>query len=145
MEKEARKLYQLTEVVPNSTQQTKDSIGQISDGSHTFDELYQHRYALFIALAYKMPHRAWKSRNHQKDGDPMYPGYFIAGISLPTGDISYHLPISFWSVMDGITTLTNAPEWDGHTPEMVVDRLVAFAGKEAVTFRAAMDDLRKGE
>jgi hypothetical protein len=55
-------------------------IDDVSDGYHTFAELYQHRFALFLALCRALE-MGWKSRLHA-DGT-MYPGWFIAGIELP--------------------------------------------------------------
>lgn len=93
----------------------------VSDGYHTFDELYDHRIALFIALAKSHADIAWKAIKHA-DGSA-WDGWFIAGMHLPTGDISYHLPESDWDKLDGVEALDKAPEWDGHTPADVVERL----------------------
>jgi hypothetical protein len=97
--------------------------GQVSDGYHTFNELYDHRIALFIALMKSHPEISWRANNHA-DGSS-YEGWFIAGMHLPTGDISYHLPDDKWTLLDGvgIATTNRAPEWDGHTPADVVRRL----------------------
>ena len=91
----------------------------ISDGYHTFGELYEHRHALFIALANSHPDLAWKSIKHN-DGT-MFPGYFIAGMALPE-QITYHLPLVLWKRLR-VKILRLAPEWDGHTSRDVVDRL----------------------
>lgn len=99
---------------------TSDSL-DASDGFHTFTELYEHRTILFIALAKSHADISWKSFKHA-DGTT-WDGWFIAGMHLPTGDISYHLPESEWDKLDGIEALSKAPEWDGHTPYDVVKRL----------------------
>lgn len=98
-----------------------DDRGNLSDGYHTFNELYAHRIALFIALAKSHAYISWKAIKHA-DGTSM-DGWFIAGMHLPTGDISYHLPDSEWDRLDMVEPLTKAPEWDGHTPADVVKRL----------------------
>lgn len=100
--------------------------GQISDGYHTFDELYNHRNLLFISLMRSNPTISWRANNHE-DGT-MYESWFIAGMCLPTGDISYHLPINMWELLDnsGIATTNIAPKWDGHTPEDVIQRLTEW-------------------
>lgn len=96
--------------------------GEVSDGYHTFNELYAHRIALFIALAVTHSHIAWRSMKH--DDGSEYEGWFIAGMHLPTGDISYHLPESDWDKLTGyVETLPKAPKWDGHTAADVVKRL----------------------
>ena len=46
------------------------SVGEVSDGSHTFDELYYHRMILFSIICDLNKDRAWKSKlHHPKDGD----------------------------------------------------------------------------
>jgi hypothetical protein len=102
-------------------------VGKVSDGYHTFDELYEHRVLLFINLMRSNPAISWRANNHE-DGT-MFDGWFIAGMHLPTGDISYHLPGRMWTLIDnsGIQTTNKAPKWDGHTPVDVVNRLAAWA------------------
>jgi hypothetical protein len=101
------------------------AIGQVSDGYHTFDELYAHRFALFLALCRALD-MGWKSKTHS-DGSS-YPGWFIAGMTLPmVGDISYHLPLHMWKVTPYLLELEYAPSWDGHTSNDVIDRLRLFA------------------
>jgi hypothetical protein len=104
--------------------------GQLSDGWHTFDELYGHRHALFCALTRCLPDIAWRTREHE-DGS-MYPGMFLAGIELPTGTISYHLPDRCWDLLDGVRVLDRAPRWDGYTPGDVVDRINAWRPNDDV-------------
>lgn len=102
-------------------------IGKVSDGHHTFDELYEHRCALFCALMKTNPAISWRANNHH-DG-AMFEGWFIAGMHLPTGDVTYHLPVRMWEVLDkvGIETRRRGPEWDGHTSTNVVHRVEQWA------------------
>jgi hypothetical protein len=52
---------------------------EISDGYHTFGELYEHRAALFVALINRCTDiPSWISHQHH-DGT-MFNGYFIAGM-----------------------------------------------------------------
>ena len=99
-------------------------IGEISDGYHTFNELYDHRCTLFLAVMKSMCGYAWYSRFHD-DGSEMK-GWFICGIYLPTGKIiTYHLPDSMFELA-GKTLATyceKAPKWDGHSPSDVVQRM----------------------
>lgn len=99
-------------------------VGKIFDGYHTFDELYDHRCHLFVALMRSNPDIAWRAHSHE-DGT-MFDGWFIAGMHLPTGDISYHLPVHIWILLDGIATTNRAPKWDGHTAADTVNRLAAW-------------------
>lgn len=96
--------------------------GEISDGYHTFNELYEHRHALFMNLMGFCD--SWKSTLHA-DGTMFSDGWFIAGLSLPNSKkpITYHLPIKYWNICPG-RCLERAPEWDGHTSADVVSRLL---------------------
>ena len=100
--------------------------GKASDGYHTFDDLYDHRCHLFVALMRSNPSIAWRANNHE-DGT-MFDGWFVAGMHLPSGDISYHLPVAMWETLDGlqIATSNKAPKWDGHTAADTVNRLAAW-------------------
>ena len=102
--------------------------GKISDGYHTFDELYEHRHALFVALMKSHPDISWRSLEHH-DGSS-YDGYFIGGIELPSGMITYHMPMAFYTLLDGIDTMPRAYKWDGHTSDDVVERLKENAENE---------------
>ena len=53
----------------------------------------------------------------------MFDRYFIAGIRLPEGMITYHLPIELWDLLE-VEELGAAPAWDGHSAADVVDRLL---------------------
>lgn len=102
--------------------------GQISDGYHTFDELYEHRHLLYLSLiASESQHGtfAWKSKLHE-DGS-FYEGYFLAGLYLPYVDkyITYHLPMKYWDLC-GASTLEKAYKWDGHTSNDVLNRLKEY-------------------
>lgn len=114
---------------PNSDPVT--DIGSISDGHHTFDELYQHRYALFAAVSQSHPAVAWRSTLH--DDGSMYPGMFIAGIDLPTGLVRYHLPADRWHWFAHARTLNRAPEWDGQGAQADLHRLEVALGRSLFT------------
>ncbi len=101
--------------------------GEISDGYHTFNELYEHRNTLFVALCGAMDdvglYEIWRSKT-QSDGTKIE-GYFLLGIHIKKGNqISYHLPMKFWDVTDFVETLDVAPEFDGHTSDDVLKRLL---------------------
>lgn len=100
--------------------------GELSDGYHTFDELYAHRNALFLALA-KWLQTGWRSKFHHDES--MFAGWFIAGCALPGDEqITYHLPHGYWEHTHWMQTLERAPVWDGHTPSDVVYRLMSYVG-----------------
>jgi hypothetical protein len=99
--------------------------GKISDGYHTFEELYAHRIILFITLMKCNKYISWKSKLHN-DGNS-FDGWFIGGMKLVSGDITYHIPDKFWDMLEDIKTLEKAPEFDGHTSDDVIKRLNSWA------------------
>lgn len=96
--------------------------GQISDGYHTFDELYAHRVRLFSTLMRAHPDKSWWSFKHH-DGS-VWDGWIIAGIDTPAGTATYHLPVTEIEFFDeGVRQLRRGKEWDGHTAADVLERL----------------------
>lgn len=99
---------------------------RVSDGYHTFGELYDHRITLYIALCRLAHHETrcevWRSRAHS-NGE-VWDGWFILGINKAGGkQITYHLPESDWARCDFAETLGAAPTWDGHTSSDVLTRI----------------------
>lgn len=97
--------------------------GEVSDGFHTFDELYDHRCTLFLALMSAHHDLSWMSVKHHDDSE--WDGWFIAGMRLPTGDVTYHLPVTMLGLAQdtGCLLLDRGIEWDGHTDADVVTRI----------------------
>lgn len=106
---------------------------KVSDGYHTMDELYDHRISLYISLCkYVIYHeaklhgindRVWRSKVHS-DGSVMK-GWFILGIGKKKGEqITYHIPLYRWDDIEIAQTLEKAPEWDGHSSNDVLARLI---------------------
>lgn len=107
----------------------------VNDGYHTMDQLYEHRHALFCALCkiydnYITPFNTrvhcWKSKSHH-DGT-MFEGWFIVGMTItkftgPVEYITYHLPMSWWDKFK-LIEMEKAPQWDGHTSNDVLERLL---------------------
>ena len=100
--------------------QDEDNCGNVSDGDHTFAELYRHRAVLTAALCNAYPAMAWKSRRH--DDDSMYDGYFIVGLDTSHGQATYHYALDCWE-MFRVRELERAPAWDGHSPDEALDRI----------------------
>ncbi len=96
-------------------------IGNLSDGYHTFNELYHHRAVLFAVICNSMPNKAWKSKFH--DTGDMYDGMFIVGIETPEGQATYHYDINPYWDMFKVKELEKAPRWDGHAPKDAIDRI----------------------
>lgn len=101
---------------------------ELSDGYHTFGELYDHRRALTAALAAERADISWRSKAHHPDDSPMFEGgYFIVGIDTPAGMITYHYKLSHWDDFAEVPEVEHAPKWDGATPGDTVTRLLAWA------------------
>lgn len=110
----------------------------ISDGYHTFGELYEHRIELWVqycrlmvAMGTTLQARAyidvevWRSKLHS-DGSS-FDGWFVLGIGKDAGDqMTYHLPMKHWERCEFAETLERAPEFDGHTSADVLKRLAAL-------------------
>lgn len=110
-------------IVDSKKQYGGDFTDAISDGCHTFNELYDHRSKLFITICRSYPELAWKSSKHA-DGT-MYAGMFIAGIDTPMGQATYHLEDKYWNILN-VKVLDSAPVWDGHTSEDAIDRILSL-------------------
>jgi len=107
---------------------TKTVDENTSDGYHTFNELYEHRHSLFIALTKAYKNCSWKSKFHS-DGS-MFDGWFIAGIATTYGQATYHIPMRLWDEFD-IDELPCAPPWDGHTADDVIKRIKTLTQPKA--------------
>lgn len=122
-----------------------ENCGAVSDGDHTFSELYHHRAILTAAAFNAHPEMAWKSKQHH-DGT-MYDGYFICGVNTVCGQATYHYALEYWDLFK-VPELDRAPEWDGHTPAVAAARLaMAFCGapiaqrEEDTTFGDPTEDI----
>ncbi len=104
-------------------------IGDLSDGYHTFNELYHHRAVLFSVICNSMPDKAWKSKLH--DTGDMYDGMFIVGIETPDGQATYHYDIEPYWDMFKVKEIERAPKWDGHTPSDAINRIANLSAKYA--------------
>lgn len=107
----------------------------ISDGYHSFGELYEHRCTLWVALcnAYDAAcatahdyavckHPVWRTQKHS-DGSS-WDGWFLLGMGTTPGEqMTYHLPMKYWDRCHFADDREKAPEWDGHTSEQVLQRI----------------------
>jgi hypothetical protein len=105
-------------------------MGEVSDGYHTFNELYEYRLlynaSMFNELAKQGLYDVHKSKRHS-DGEIPFgdPNWFIVMAELPTGQISNHYEMKDWDLFK-ITEKVTANVWDGHSPKDVADRLRLF-------------------
>lgn len=123
----------LSDITRHSYQKMSD----VSDGYHTFAELYRYRMLLQAAWFNQM-----YSGNHANGGDAYLDvqkswrhadgelcfgkeNYFIVVAQLPTGQISNHYKCEYWDLFK-IPEFEFAPEWDGHTPAQAADRIEKY-------------------
>lgn len=119
-------------------------VAQLSDGYHTFDELYEFRKlynaALFNELVkkeetfkdiingetiLKNPYKIHKSWKHY-DGEWCFgeeKKWFIVVAILPDGQISNHYKAEDWNLFKIPETEKALFPFDGHTPQDVLERL----------------------
>lgn len=106
-----------------------DMVEYISDGHHTFKELYDFRKmynaSLFNEWAKSNPptydvHKSWK----HNDGKLCFGGgWFIVVALLPSGQISNHYPREDWDLFKIPEVEVVKYPYDGHTPNDVLRRL----------------------
>lgn len=127
------KVEKVNSIIQKEIREKGISTKGISDGHHTFRELYQHRYYLFCALCNAYPEISWKSKKHfDEENDPMFPDSFLAGILVEKDQmISYHLPLTFWELFH-VPEVEHAPKYDAYTSEDVIERLAHFCEKGKV-------------
>lgn len=107
----------------------KIDTSQISDGYHTFEELYEFRFLynahLFNAWA-KIENNLYNVYKSRRHSDGKYPfdkkDWFIVYAELPTGQISNHYEMKYWNYFKLLEEST-APIWDGHTAQDVAERM----------------------
>lgn len=111
---------EIDEIMKALEQQTCEDKGEISDGYHTFNQLYHQRAILFATIVNQNKDKAWKSFKHSdghycfdEDGE-----MFIVGIDTPKGSYTYHYHKKYWDYFD-CKELECGKVWDGHTEEDV--------------------------
>lgn len=103
-----------------------EDMGEVSDGYHTFNQLYHQRAILFATIVNQNKDIAWKSYKHSdgkycfdKNGE-----WFVVGIDTPEGSYTYHYQKEYWDYFE-CKELECGKEWDGHT-EKDVTRLLSL-------------------
>ena len=99
-------------------------IDDLSDGFHTFRQLYYQRMMLFATIVKQNKDKAWKSLRHE-DGELCFGGgWFVVGIDTPEGSYTYHYENKYFDLFD-CEILDYSKHWDGHT-EKDVTRLLSL-------------------
>ena len=104
-------------------------VEKMSDGYHTFADLYEQRLILSAALAKNNPN-AWKSKRHEDGSVPFGGGWFIMGFDTDEGCYTYHYELKDWDLFQ-CEELEKEKPWDGHTSKDV-RRLLSIPAAYAV-------------
>ena len=107
-------------------------VEKMSDGFHTFADLYEQRLILSAALAKNNPH-AWKSKRHEDGSVPFGGGWFIMGFDTDEGCYTYHYELKDWDLFQ-CKELDKGKPWDGHTSKDV-RRLLSIPAADVATVR----------
>ncbi len=117
------KIDDINTLIMESKLSEEISTKEISDGHHTFEDLYRHRTILFCTLCNLLPDISWKSKKHfDNENDPMFNDSFIAGINTPKGIAAYHIKLKYWDLFN-IQELEKAPKYDNYSSEDVITRV----------------------
>ena len=107
-------------------------VEKISDGYHTFADLYEQRLILSAALAKNNPY-AWKSKRHEDGSVPFGGGWFIMGFDTDEGCYTYHYELKDWDLFQ-CKELDKGKPWDGHTSKDV-RRLLSIHAADVAPLR----------
>lgn len=103
---------------------------EVSDGYHTFAELYNHRCLLWMNLLIAHKDKAFKT--HLDDEGSKMEGWFIAGMNTPYGQITYHLPEGLWQFLDIPEVDCNA-DYDGHSSSDTLEILLKLVKNDPLS------------
>ena len=110
---------------------------QISDGYHTFAELYDYRrvYNAMLVNEYAKQglynvHKSWKHNDWQ---ECFGGGWFVVQMELPTGQISNHYEAKHWNEFQ-CEEQEVSDAWDGHTPQQALERMMQFLKSPTAPF-----------
>lgn len=137
------KIDKINQIIQESKADGMD-VSQVSDGWHTFSDLYDIRLAYSVALfnewallletvpgqfdsngmnPIRVKYDVHKSWRHY-DGELCFGGgWFIVVANLPSGQISNHYEMKHWDLFKIPSYEKAKYEWDGHTSEDVINRL----------------------
>ncbi|QGJ84815.1 hypothetical protein [Lactococcus phage P1046] len=100
----------------------------ISDGAHTFGDLYYQRMKLTCVIAKAVIYTknlGSVRRSKLHDDGTMFKDYFIVYFNTPNGNFSYHYHMDNWVNFWFVPEVDKAVKWDGHT-EVDVNRLLSM-------------------
>lgn len=106
------------------------SANGMADEHHSVQELYDYRMA-YNALIFNEwadwgvndVHKSWR----HNDGEECFGGgWFIVSATTPHGQVTNHYAAEFWQYFK-VEARDIASKWDGHTPDVALQRLLATA------------------
>ena len=110
------------------------NVEEVSDGYHTFKELYEFRKVYNAVLFNEWAknnkviadnnYDVHKSKKHFNGEECFGGGWFIVVAVLPTGQISNHYEMKDWDLFNIPETEKAKYEFDGHTSQDVIERLM---------------------
>ena len=110
------------ERINKEVKQLGDDAELVSDGYHTFKELYDFRREYNAALVNTGVWPAHKSHRHNDGEECFGGGWFIVMIDTPFGQISNHYENEYWDEFH-CEEREVADKCDGHNESDVLDRL----------------------
>lgn len=131
------------EILETLKQDQAADLGEVSDGYHTFNQLYHQRAVLFATIVNEHPDISWKSFKHfdghycfDEDGE-----MFIVGIDTPKGSYTYHYHKKYWDLFK-CKELECGQEWDGHTEKDVTRLLSLEPCEDTISRKAVLEQAR---
>lgn len=123
------KIDEINNIIKENKDLKNISTKEISDGHHTFGELYYHRIILFCTLCNLFTNISWKSKKHyDEESDPMFSDSFIVGINTPEGITTYHIKMRYWDLFD-IPEVEKAPKYDNYSSKESFKRVLSLTKK----------------
>lgn len=107
--------------------------GLVSDGYHTFNELYEYRKvynaALFNEWAKSGKFTVQKSLKHS-DGELCFGGgWFIVVADTQFGQVSNHYEVKDWDLFSSVEAVDIPMDYDGHSASEALERLIKVCGE----------------
>jgi len=102
------------------------SVKEVSDGYHTFQELYDFRMLYNAALFKFLPPecKAHRTKRHNDKELCFGGGHFKVSAMTPKGEISNHYKLKYWDLFDFLPEEEFCLfEYDEHTSQDVLERI----------------------
>lgn len=129
-EKSLQKIMPISITVLNELIKNLECNEYISDGYHTFKELYTYRMLynamLVNELAKNKNNVVYKTIRHE-DGELCFGGnWFLVVIKTQNGIIDNHYEMKYWELFKCQELYKSIIPFDGHTPQDVVKEMFNF-------------------